>query len=59
MIQPNRIHELARRTAQRFVNDEDPAQRLYVFEGRHLLQFAEALIGESFGDLVDSSEGEE
>lgn len=59
MIQPNRIHDLARRTAQRFVNDEDPAQRLYVFEGRHLLQFAEVLLGEGFGDLVDSSEGEE
>ena len=59
MIPPDRIHELARRTAQRLVNDEDPAQRLYVFEGRHLLQFAEVLLGESFGDLVDSSEGGE
>ena len=59
MITPDRIHELACRTAQRFVNDEDPALRLYVFEGRHLLQFAEVLLGESFGDLVDSSEGDD
>ena len=50
MITPDRIHELARRTAQRFVNDEDPALRLYVFEGRHLLDLADVLQNELLDD---------
>ena len=52
MITPDRIHELARRTAQRFVNDEDPAQRLYVFEGRHLLDLADVLQNELLDDVL-------
>ena len=49
---PSRIHDLARRTAQRFVNDEDPAQRLYVFEGRHLLDLADVLQNELLDDVL-------
>ena len=57
MITPDRIHELARRTAQRFVNDEDPALRLYVFEGRHLEDFAQALLSD--GKAPPDTEGDE
>ncbi len=57
MIPTTRIHELARRTAQRFVNDEDPSQRLYVFEGRHLEHFAQALLSD--GEEPPDTEGDE
>lgn len=54
---PTRIHDLARRTAQRFVNDEDPGQRLYVFEGRHLEDFAKVLLSD--GEEPPDTEGDE
>lgn len=57
MIPTTRIHQLARRTAQRFVNDEDPALRLYVFEGRHLEDFAQVLLSE--GKEPPDTEGDE
>lgn len=57
MTPTTRIHDLARRTAQRFVNDEDPALRLYVFEGRHLEDFAQALLSD--GEEPPDTEGDE
>ena len=57
MIPTTRIHELARRTAQRFVNDEDPALRLYVFEGRHLEDFVELVLNEGGAVLPQDTEG--
>lgn len=52
MIQPDRIHELAHRKAKRYAHHEDQAQRLYVFEGWHLLDFAEALQNELLDDVL-------